>query len=336
VLPYGQMSLWGATVITNLLSAIPWLGKDFVELLIIIFIILFSLLNNSVFNKENLFHNLQVYLIKKRLETTNIEEIIRIPPKVLATFIGLLDGDGTITIREKNNKYIEITCNLELDKRDLELINYFKNVFKIGRIAKVKIKSKYDYTIRYTLTRKDLEFVLIPLMIYHNIYFLNQQRRMQYNKCLYIITNNITLFKNISLNIPDSIYLNKLPDTFEEYLNIPFFNNWLIGFTMAEGSFFTNNKLEFVFAIKHRTDLLLFQAISAIFQSKRKLTIIEKKGNHNERILFSVSSRKSIQLVVHFFSFSNLHPLIGYKNNQYRDWISRMKKSSRYNKLKLP
>ena len=31
VLPYGQMSLWGATVITNLLSAIPWIGKDIVE-----------------------------------------------------------------------------------------------------------------------------------------------------------------------------------------------------------------------------------------------------------------------------------------------------------------
>jgi len=30
VLPWGQMSLWGATVITNLLSAIPWLGNDFV------------------------------------------------------------------------------------------------------------------------------------------------------------------------------------------------------------------------------------------------------------------------------------------------------------------
>jgi len=31
VLPWGQMSLWGATVITNLLSAIPWIGKDLVE-----------------------------------------------------------------------------------------------------------------------------------------------------------------------------------------------------------------------------------------------------------------------------------------------------------------
>ena len=32
VLPYGQMSLWGATVITNLLSAVPVFGQDLVEL----------------------------------------------------------------------------------------------------------------------------------------------------------------------------------------------------------------------------------------------------------------------------------------------------------------
>ena len=33
VLPYGQMSLWGATVITSLMSAIPWVGQDIVEFL---------------------------------------------------------------------------------------------------------------------------------------------------------------------------------------------------------------------------------------------------------------------------------------------------------------
>ncbi len=31
VLPFGQMSLWGATVITNLFSAIPWIGNDQVQ-----------------------------------------------------------------------------------------------------------------------------------------------------------------------------------------------------------------------------------------------------------------------------------------------------------------
>lgn len=33
VLPFGQMSLWGATVITNLFSAIPWIGTDLVNLI---------------------------------------------------------------------------------------------------------------------------------------------------------------------------------------------------------------------------------------------------------------------------------------------------------------
>ena len=33
VLPWGQMSLWGATVITNLFSAIPWVGDSIVTLL---------------------------------------------------------------------------------------------------------------------------------------------------------------------------------------------------------------------------------------------------------------------------------------------------------------
>jgi quinol-cytochrome oxidoreductase complex cytochrome b subunit len=32
VLPWGQMSFWGATVITNMLSAIPWVGSDLVQL----------------------------------------------------------------------------------------------------------------------------------------------------------------------------------------------------------------------------------------------------------------------------------------------------------------
>ena len=31
VLPWGQMSFWGATVITNLLSAIPYIGTDIVQ-----------------------------------------------------------------------------------------------------------------------------------------------------------------------------------------------------------------------------------------------------------------------------------------------------------------
>jgi len=33
VLPWGQMSFWGAMVITSLLAAIPFIGNDFILLL---------------------------------------------------------------------------------------------------------------------------------------------------------------------------------------------------------------------------------------------------------------------------------------------------------------
>ena len=46
VLPYGQMSLWGATVITNLLSAIPWIGQDIVEFVWVGFSV-----NNATLNR---------------------------------------------------------------------------------------------------------------------------------------------------------------------------------------------------------------------------------------------------------------------------------------------
>ena len=46
VLPFGQMSLWGATVITNLLSAIPWIGQDIVD-----FILGGFAINNATLNR---------------------------------------------------------------------------------------------------------------------------------------------------------------------------------------------------------------------------------------------------------------------------------------------
>lgn len=49
-----------------------------------------------------------------------------------------------------------------------------------------------------------------------------------------------------------------------------------------------------------------------------------------------VSSVKDIQKVVDFFSFSNLHPLVGYKLTQYNLWLNNIRESSRYEKIKLP
>jgi hypothetical protein len=46
--------------------------------------------------------------------------------------------------------------------------------------------------------------------------------------------------------------------------------------------------------------------------------------------------RPDIQKVVEFFSFSGLHPLVGYKLTQYNKWINDLRQSPRYCNLKLP
>lgn len=58
VLPYGQMSFWGATVITNLMSAIPWVGQDIVE-----FIWGGYSVNNATLNRFFALHYLLPFVI---------------------------------------------------------------------------------------------------------------------------------------------------------------------------------------------------------------------------------------------------------------------------------
>lgn len=87
---------------------------------------------------------------------------------------------------------------------------------------------------------------------------------------------------------------------------------------MAEGSFGVKKRGDFFFNIKQRTHINLFEAIKLVFKTERKLD-----GIGTPYLQFSVSSVKDIERVIQFFSFSNLHPLIGYKLKNYNEWIKR-------------
>jgi FPC/CPF motif-containing protein YcgG len=87
---------------------------------------------------------------------------------------------------------------------------------------------------------------------------------------------------------------------------------------------------EFSFSLVQRTHTLLFAAFQLVFNSTRQN---EERSGYTR---FVVSSKKDIQSVVNFFSFSDLHPLLGYKLIQYNNWINGLKNSLRYAGLKLP
>lgn len=316
-----QMSLWGATVITNLLSAIPWIGKDLVEFgpldnNLNYFITLNFLPIIGVIN-SNALHKIKIRSDKEKLD------MLKVPRDFLSIFVGLIDGDGYIAITKTPKNYIRIDLVISLDIRDLDLINYIHSVLKIGRV------NKYPklHTVKLTIPRTELQTILFPLLIYHKLYFLTDVRRAQFDKAMFILQNNIKKYSEL-LNKYPVVY--KLPETAEGYCKLDFLPNWIVGFTLAEGSFYIKNNNDICFSLKQRTHKLLFESFKITFDTKVSL---DNSGGYSK---FTVSSIRDIEKVVKFFSFSNLHPLVGYKLTQYNNWIEKIKESPRYKRIKLP
>lgn len=329
-LVYGQMSLWGATVITNLLSAIPWIGNDFVEF------DFFNLFLNKTFIWPDVFSFFSIPTIGavktralrgQRIRTSSDKEYVNnIPYSFVAMFAGLVDGDGYISITNSNG-YIRLQLIIALNIRDADLLNYIHSVLGVGRINTYPAND----TIKLTISKTDLQEIVFPLLNHHNIFFITNTRITQYELAMLIIQSNLIFFSEIpTVNlIPQQIYL---PTTAIGYSQLPFFLNWVVGFTLAEGSFMEKNNGDFSFSLVQRTHTLLFDAFKIVFDSTRK---IDEQPGYTR---FVVSSKKDIQSVVNFFSFSetDLHPLMGYKLIQYNNWINGLKQSPRYAKLILP
>ena len=315
VLPYGQMSLWGATVITNLMSAIPWVGQDIVEFLKIIK--QKSLETLGVVHKNALKTGKFLLKIDKK-------DYLSIPSSFIAFLLGLIDGDGYIQITKTGKGFIAMKLVISLHLNDLSTLEYIKSILKLGSIN--IYKDNKSPTCKLIINKTDLQEVFFPLLLYHNIYFLTNTRITQFNIAMYILKNDIKNFKDIPREIPNVF---ELPSTARGYPQLPFFLNWIVGFTIAEGSFFIKSNNDGCFTLTQRLHIELFQAIKLVFKTTRKL--------ENSTISrFSISSKSDIQTVINFFSFSGLHPLVGLKNAQYLLWLERLNKSERYKNLNYP
>lgn len=329
------MSLWGATVITNLLSAIPWIGQDIVESIEIDNISNASSINISIayitlISKTGLTLpkigelsdksrvNLQKYL--------TVEDYLNIPDKFISFLVGFIDGDGYIGINKTGKNYVKISLAISIHLDDLSLLKYIQSVLKIGTIY--TDFDKRSPMCRLVFNRSELQLVLFPLLKHHNIYFLTKNRRYQYNLAMEVFLQNIKYYNDLPKH--SDIY-NDLPIESKDYLNLKFFNDWVVGFVEAEGSFLIKANKDGCFQIKQKLHHALFDAFILLFETSRKITI--DKGLY---LQLSVSSKKDIQNVINFFSFSGHHPLIGLKYISYLKWLNNLKLSERYQNLKFP
>lgn len=320
-----------ATVITNLLSAIPWIGQDFVQFVTIFFLVL-SVFSLSVFYMQYFslptigIVNSKALRGAKARSPQDKTKYSNISSQFIAMLVGFIDGDGYIKITKTVKGFISMEIVISLDIRDKDLVEYLYSVLIIGRISYNKS------TVKYIIGRVDLQEILFPLLLHHNIYFLTDTRRSQYSLALYILSNNIVKYSDITpylelvgKNIPI------LPLTPLNYLNLSFFIDWVVGFTIAEGSFYKKSNGEFYFSIRQRTHNDLFIAFQLLFNTARSIDMSSK--GHSK---FNVSSVKDLTTVINFFSFSNTHPLVGYKKEQYNKWIDLMRTVNRCKEVTFP
>lgn len=315
------------------MSAIPWIGQDIVESknIIIIIINLLILIYGVVLLKKDI--NLPTIgivhknALKKVNKYLNKEKYISLPSSFLAFLVGLIDGDGYIQISKTSKGFITIKLVISIHLEDISTLEYIQSVLKLGKIN--VYKDLRNPTCKLVINRTDLQEILFPLIIYNNIFFLTKTRINQFNLAFYILQNNIKLYNQIPdiKTIPEFF---KLPNNPIDYTLLHFFNNWIVGFTCTEGSFFIKSNNDGCFQLKQKIHTNLFEALKLIFNTNRKIDIT------NGYSQFSVSSKSDIQKVINFFSFSGLHPLIGLKYIQYVKWLNNLRESLRYSSLNYP
>nr|prf cob gene intronic ORF [Neurospora crassa] len=216
------------------------------------------------------------------------QEYISIPSSFLAFLAGLVDGDGYIQVTKTSKGFIAIKLVISLHLEDLSILEYIHSILEyihsVLKIGKINIY-------------KDLRSPTCKLVI-----------NKTFNLAIYIFKNNIKIYNQIPDNAPTIFEIPKNPI---DYALLPFFKNWIVGFTYSKGSFFIKSNNNSYFQLKQRIHTNLFEAFKLIFNTNRK---IDTTNNFNQ---FSISSKSNIQKVINFFSFSGLHPLVGLKYIQY-------------------
>jgi len=255
-----------------------------------------------------------------------------ISPKVLIEkFIGLLDGDGYFDIgsqkqynkNRKNNpkSTIRIRLGINLQFKDKELLEFFKNRLGTGKIDYSKSKEQF----RLILYKKDILKVIYPYLQKNNIEFLTYNRRKQYFLFKYILENDIKHWESLNLEEINNLFIKSNKQLyFSDIINLPYFKNWLVGFTIAEGSFHikSNGRAHYSIVQSKHENSQIIKAIHYFIKGPEYLNhqIKPSLWEESEKIYrISFSSKKDLLLIIEFFENNKL---LGLKKLQFDNWKS--------------
>ena len=231
-------------------------------------------------------------------------------------FLGLLEGDGTITVDQFRNKSrIRIVISLINHPLNIQMLTLFNN--SIG--GSLLLSKKY-ITLSFQ-SKKDILFIFSLINKYP---FLTSRKICQYNFALKCLNNQISscqLIKTRNLRyLNQDIILKELIQKFSHSLPI-YFPSWLSGFIEAEGHFklsiSQNGGIRsYQFCIGQNYDYFILEMIKVYFHSTHKITKDNNKNKDHFRVAIGGPISRNI-IYNHFQYF----PLLGHKKISYNKWL---------------
>jgi hypothetical protein len=155
-----------------------------------------------------------------KLNRLSMAEYQDIPKSFLAFLIGFIDGDGYIGIQKTYNDSISVHLSISLHLEDIAVLNYIQSVLKIGKIY--SYPNRKSPTVRLIFSKSELQDVLFPLLLHHELFFLTKTRRGQYFLAMLIFSTGVQKYSELPSVAPVTL---ELPESALEYANLPFFKD---------------------------------------------------------------------------------------------------------------
>lgn len=338
-----------ATVITNLLSAIPIFGQDIVELIWGGFYFTEEPYNSNIVLKflfvagkffpypginirYNYINNIDVKKLINRKKPAGIrnkcyfEVLQRLNTEDLkfAYLVGLIEGDGWFTISKKG-EYLMYEFGIELEIRDVQLIYKIKELLGIGTVKFRNMEGRSKTVIYSVRNKSHLKEIILPIFDKYPLFSNKQYDYLRFkNALLKDIKHYINLDSNYIRPIAPLNYLDTI-------INAHYFSAWLVGFIEAEGSFniykpTKENSKVASFDISQTNGEILILAICKYLSFTQK---IRKDETNSFKI--KVSSVRSVENIIKFLKNAPVK-LIGNKKLQYLLWIKELQNITRYTK----
>lgn len=355
VLPYGQMSLWGATVITNLVSAVPWIGQDIVEFLwgglytdepqygnILLKILLnagkspllgfvydlFLVILSIISVKIAMTWRQSAGVSRKfrNISTSDASQRLHAGDLTYAYIVGLFEGNGNFSII-KRGKHLIYEFSIELPIRNAKLIYKLKNLLGVGI---VNIRNIEDYDIKIISlkirNKNHLKSFILPIFDKYSM-FSNKQ----YD---YLIFKNALLSGIIySKDLPEYVRSNK-PLNIKFIVSTYYFPAWLVGFIEAKGCFSNENNISSFEISQIGSDCA--GIISAIREYLSFTSNIYLDKLEQPCFKLKVTNIRSIENIIKFLNKAPVK-LLGHKKLEYLLWIKQLRRISiYYKKINIP